>query len=389
MATLYQATATTRKVIIFFLIASIVILAFDIVQRAPKTTVVAVDPNRCYLPADAKEIIAAPAIPSLQGVTRQGSTYALEGVYTSLPDVAILYQIEKPREKLLVFETAQEVISDLGFDSNSFDDKGGSNYEWISEDGSKTLIFNKVNQIWNLKTKYEDNIDAIRRKTLSRNVDYYSNQLKRLISAAGWDIYGLDEAIYDIRYAKFDNGIFVEKTTPQESDYIFGSAYRSLRLASLKKGSDLPNTALCKASKDVDGQVFGTDPRFGQLSVIASENFTNYSRDLYSLDYINYEYNSKQIIHSIVKADEASTRIQTGSGALVQILPVNFNYFADYPTNISIRKFTADRTKTVLGYYEPKEWTGYVYPIYIFEGVAELTDGRKASFIFYVDAIKR
>lgn len=388
MATLYTTASTTRKIIIGFLAVGVVFLGLDLIQRVPKTTPTNTNTNRCYLPADnIFGTIVAPKIPSIS-VTTQGASYLLEGVYTLFPDVAYVHSIEKPREKLLVFENAQKVIDSFGFTSAQFEELGEGNYQWSASNNTKTLKFNKTLQSWDISTKMEDNLDALRRKTLSRDLNYYIRQVQRIISTASFNNYGMENAIIDTRFAKLVDGIFTEKTTPEESDYVFGNAYRSLRAADLKSKTDLPDTALCKASKNIDVQAYGSDPRVGQLKVLVSENASNYATDLYSLNFINYEYSSKKGVYSIITPDEAWNRVQSGSGSLVSILPQNYNYFAEFPSNVTVRRFTADRARTVLGYYEPKEWSGYVYPIYVFQGRAELTDGRVASFTFFVNALR-
>jgi len=280
------------------------------------------------------------------------------------------------------------VVNTFGFNSDQFTELGDGNYQWTGSNSTKTLKFDKTLQSWDLTTNMNDNINALRRKSLSRDLDYYTRQVERIISAGDFDTSGMEDAIIDVRFAKLNNGVYTEKTTPEESDYVFGNAYRTLRVADLKLKADLPDTNLCKASKSVDAKAYGSDPRVGQLKVLVSENATTYESDLYSLSYINYAYASKKGVYSIITADEAWNRVQSGKGSLVSILPQNYNYFAEFPTNTTVRKFTAERSKTVLAYYEPKEWTGYVYPIYVFEGRAELSDGRVASFTYFVSALR-
>jgi len=390
MATLYQTTNTARKVIIFFLIGAVIILVIDLFQRAPVAVPANAELKRFYMVVDGKlGNIAAPTIPAIN-VNKQGATYALEGVYGVFPDVAYLYSVEKPREKLLVFENAQKNTVLLGFSADAFEDKGDESYTWNSVDLTKRVDFNKTLQSWKLTTEYEGNVDAIRRKALTREIEYYLNQTERLVNLMSFDNYGMDNAIYNAKYAKLDNGIFVEKTNAVESDYIIVNAYRNLRLADLKPRNELPEVkSQALIPKVVDGQVYGNDPRIGQMHGIASENFSNYAKELYEMSFTNFEYSSKKGSYSLVTPDEAWNKIQSGGGSIVSILPQNFNYFAEYPTNLSVRRFTADRSKTVLGYYEPEEWIGFVYPIYIFEGRAELTDGRIGSFILFIDAQRR
>ena len=75
-------------------------------------------------------------------------------------------------------------------------------------------------------------------------------------------------------------------------------------------------------------------------------------------------------------------------GALTFIKVSNSNYFKKY-SKVDVSEFEALSEKTSLGFYEPTVWSGYVLPIYVFEGIATMKDGSLAEFIFYVDALKR
>lgn len=389
MATLYQSAETTRKVIIGFLLLAVVILVFDIIGRNPTTPTIDTNALRFYMTPDNKFKTLDPiTIPSLDS-DRTTSSYAIEGVVGVYPDVAYVYKIDEPREKLLVFENAQEDVDTLGFDPDTFNENENI-YTWENDDKSKTLTFDKIKQSWGLTTLYEDNVNAIKNKTITRDEDYYSGRMENLLRSLGFDENGLDDATIDVRFAKLTNGIFEEKTSNLESDYVIIDSYRNLSFADLKPSGELPevsNKALIP--KAVSAQVFNSDPRVGQVRAIVSENFTNYLNELYELNYINWQFSSEVGKYLIISPSEAWTKISQGNGSLVSLLPQNFNYFSEYPTNLKVTRFVADMTKTVVGYWENSEWDGYLHPIYVFYGRANLSDGRLANFTFFIDAIKR
>ncbi len=389
MATLYQSAETTRKIIVGFLVLAVVILVIDIVGRTPTTTNTNVNASRFYMnPDNIFKTLDPINIPKLD-TDISNASYAIEGVVGVYPDVAYVYKIDEPREKLLVFENAQENVDTLGFDPDDFT-QNENVYTWKSSDESKTLIFDKILQSWNLTTSYEDNVNAIKNKTITRDEAYYTGRMENLLRSLSFDINGFDDAIIDVRFSKLTNGIFEEKDSNLESDYVIIDSYRQLRFADLKPSSELPevsNKALIP--KEVDAQVFNSDPRKGQLRVIASENFTNYLNELYELEYTNWQYSNETGKYLIITPEEAWTKISEGNGSLVSILPQNFNYFSDYPSNLKVNRFVADMTQTVVAYWENSEWDGYLHPIYVFTGRANLSDGRLANFTYFIDAIKR
>jgi hypothetical protein len=397
MASLYQSAINARRGVIVVLVLLVLVLGIDTVSKlyereallAPSTPRFYMNANRIF------DEIERPVIPGITTARNNTTVYTLTGFFEEdFPDVAYVYKIEEPREKLFAFEDAQAAVKLLGFDTNvpiENVDKGDGNYEWITANGSKTIKFNKIQQTWDLKTFYDSNVEAKKTKTLLSDIEAYQDNGSNLVDRLGFETIGIEDALIDVKFAKLQNGFFFRNDNYQEADYVFLNFFRKLRFADLKPKEEQPkidNEALIPEEYDV--YTYTSDPRFGQIKAVVSNSLTNYPVDVYELEFQNYEYStSEKGAYLIISAEEAWSKIQLGQGSLVSIIPQGSNYFNNYATNLNVQRFSADRNRTKLGYWEPEVWTGFVYPIYIFEGTATLSDGRTAGFTYFVEAIKR
>lgn len=397
MATLYQFSNNARKGVILILVLVVAILLVDTYSKFQSSNgVIITNQTRFYSKPDkALGEIPALVIKSIATDTSVKPTYSRQSVHSNnYPDVAYVYAIEKPREKLDSFENAQAIAQSLGFSPNSYTSKGNNTFEWSSSFGTKVLTYNKVSQVWSLKTAYADNIEAKKIKSISTDITSYQRNAISLVSELGFPIQGISEDTIDARFSKlsFDGSFMaLDKVEGSAVDtYVVINIKRYLRLADLLPESELQVLRQQKIAipSARDAFVYQSDPRDGELRLVVSNNMQDYSKDVFEMSFINFVYTGSKGVYQLITPDEAWNNAQSGQGALVSLIPQGYNYFVDYPT-AGISKFVADATKTELGYYEPEEWTGFVYPIYIFKGRAELSDGRQASFTYFVDALKR
>ncbi len=397
MATLFQFSNNARKGVLVVLGIVAVILIIDTYSKFQTTSILnPINQIRFYMkPNNALGAIPKPDMKSINLDSTVKPTYTRQSQHGYYPDVAYVYSIEKPREKLDSFENAQNSAQVLGFAPNSFTSKGDNNFEWTGSFGTRVLDYNKVSQVWSLKTSYANNLEAKKIKNISTDINTYSSQVISLVSSLGFEIQGMDSNSVDARYAKlsFDgNFVALDKAEGSAVDtYIILNIKRFVRFADLLPDTELQTLKQQKitipAAKDV--YIYTNDPRKGELRFVVSNDFRDFGKDVFEMNFTNIVYTSSKGAYQIITADEAWDRAQSGQGALVSLIPQGYNYFGDYPTSVGVSKFIADATKTELGYYEPEAWTGYVYPIFIFKGRAELSDGRQANFTYFVDAIKR
>lgn len=390
MASLYQTSQNARRILIGVLGIVILILLYDTFTRAQQNNLNTNTEKRFYMNPDLKfGEIPTVTIPSLSLAQGSNPIYARLSVFPSSPDVAYVYKIEQPKEKLLTFENALSTAQVLGFTVDMLKEEG-KDMSW-TVDGTKTLRFNRDSQEWNLTTSYLDNLEARRRKTISSQTQTYASNATSLLNSLDFSsVFGFRDGQAVVRLALIGvDGSFIETQRPEEAQYVSVNLYRKLPLADLKPDSEQPE--LDKGEiKPVPrtGLVYSHDPRQGIFRIVASNNLTDYPKDVFELNYTDFNYTGETGKYYIISADEGWSKVQRGEGSLVSIEPQNVDYFSQYPT-VNVRRFEMDARKTTLAYYEPKEWNGYATPIYIFEGTATLDDGNLANFKFFVDAVQR
>lgn len=390
MASLYQTAQNARRILLGVLVVVVLILLYDTFSRVQEGINTG-NERRFYMNADLKfGNLPQVDIPSISLAEGSNPIFARLSVFPPFPDVAYVYRIEEPKEKLLTFENAIETAEVLGFSRASLREEGRE-MVWKAAEDTKTLRFNKDTQVWQLTTSYLDNLEARRRKTILNQTQTYANNATTLLNRLGFNnIFGFRDGQAVVRLALIGvDGSFIETQNASEAQYVSVNLFRKLPLADLKPDNEQPELERGEVKPQArTGLVYTSDPRTGIFRIVASNDLTNYSRDIFELNYIDLNYTGETGKYFIITPDEAWTKAQNGHGSLVSIEPQNVDYFSEYPT-VNVRRFEMDARRTTLAYYEPREWNGYVTPIYIFEGTATLDDGRLANFRFFVDALQR
>lgn len=394
---LYDLSANARKVLIGFLIFCAAVLLLQAISGYQESLKPIGTTPSFYL--DANNALGTVPTPPIKGINLDTSRviqYSLRGFFVkeSFPSTAFVYTIEQPRERLAVLEGAQKIAGTLGFGLSGFSDRNKStnDYEWVNKQGNptKTLKFNSVLQSWVMETDYINNPEYIS-AILKGDIPDFTKNAKSLISSLGFLQYkGLSDPYIEVRFGKFDAGNFVEVSKPEDKALAVVNIYRKILLIDLKPSGQQPTTepGFIKPQA-VSGLVFGSDSRNGQIQIRASNSLTNYSKDLFEIKFNNFFYSSKIGVYNIISPEEAWTLVQQAKGFLVNYLPQNGNYFDPFPESVSIQSFTAESQQTELAYFEPETWDGFVYPVYVFRGVAVTGEGKQARLEFFVDALKR
>lgn len=384
MATLAGTATLVRKSTIIFFAFSIVIIIFTSIFQFSQT----VDPEdieagRIYMEIDRG--LGEVTSPTFDGIQyNENAGFQIDSTFPSFPDASYIYSINRPRG-LLSFEAPRQVARELGFDLSS-ESSNGNNLSWTSSQNAKTLTFDTVEQVWELKTILQDSPVVKNSKNLLNTAQAYINQVSQVVNDLNFNTEGLDRPQVEVVLARLQNDFtFIDTTFIEQAEYIYGNAFRVLNLADPKPGATDPVTKQRVSS--VTGKVYSEDPRFGQVEIIGTNQLRNLATDIIELRFTNFTYGARGS-YQIISPEEAWTNIQQGRGALVQIRAQGENYFSK-PDSINVRRFIANAPSTELAFYEDSEWTGFVTPIYVFRGRAELNDGRIATFIFYTDGIKR
>lgn len=393
MASLYQTSLNLRKILFFGLIIIVLILLYDTFFTARQIQNTSQSERRFYMNTDNKfGRINDPIIPKIS-ISQSTPVYALrQSTFPTFPDVAYVYAIEKPAEKLETFEQAIARAETLGFSRNSLREDG-RNIFWSQANSTRTLSFNRDNINWILQTDFVTNPEAIRNKTISSQNNVYSrgalNLLRRLTTSDSSYQIGFREPRNVVTLANLGaSGNLFEVQRAEESEYVRVDVFRNIPLADLKPQVEQPTlNAGERRPSAVSGFVYGSDPRVGNFSVVASNNFSNFTTDVFSFNYNDFIYTGNVGKYFIINPIDAWTKVQNGQASLVSLETQDTDFFMEFP-NEKVTRFEADPLKTSLGYYQPENWNGFVTPIYIIEGTATLENGRLANFTFFVNALR-
>lgn len=419
MASLYQSASNARKVVVGLLIVTVFLFIYDAVNRnrAANSNVPTLPALSLYKNPDlAFQFVPRLNIESIPLSTESNSDYILERTFTGVfPESAYVYKIEEPREKLDTIEKALNVADVLGFPTNCISSADlqlnpdiasqvdkcvyeGEDYVFTSAQGTKTLNFNKTLSKWQMTTQLFNNLDARGLGALLNDPTQYSGAASSILRNLGFSSSaGLSSAYIEYDYANVDSaGNFFEPEVQTNAKYVFIEIYRKFRVADPKTEQELAKETTDELILDnipgpIDGIVYSDDPARGIISLIGGNDLSELDSELFFMSFTDFEYATRGVtrgIYPIITPAEAWSRIQLGQGFLTYLVPENGNTFEKYP-NLNVTRFFGDATRTTLAFYEPKEWTGFVTPIYVFKGRAELQDGRQASFTIFVEALKR
>ncbi len=400
MASLYDVSKNFRLLIVGFLIFSIFVFLSDIyskVQRNSQSDLIdAIGSRRFFMNPDRVFGDISPLyLKNLSGLTYNTKDFTVTGLYPEFPDVAYVYQIEEPRIRANTAENVMKSASLLGFKDliSDNDSLNSSIYRWLSEDATKELTYDFTKLEWKLRTDFRNNLIAKASKRLFPRPEQYISPMMNMYRQLGFMGYGINAGETEIKLAILNvNGEFREVKDISQAEYVFAFTRRKLLLADLKPKELLPKLKPNERYPEpISVVVMKDDPRKGSINVLVTNNLGNYQSDLLELSYVAFNYlTNSRGAYFIITPEEAFTDLFTGKGFLRFIGPANADFFENY-TNMRLTRVRFDASKTILAYYEPDYYQdkGLITPIYVFRGTAELEDGRLATVIFYVDAIKR
>lgn len=385
-SSLYNTSKRSRRIVLFLLVGALLIVLYDFANSLSSSIDVATTTNvrRFYMNADRLlGDVPPPQIPSIERDTNNNVTYIVEGVFPDFPDVAYVYAIEEPSEKLLTFQNAQSVVNELGFDDQSFNQNGNVS-TWRKDNNVTTVEFDRVEQIWQMSTNFDSNS----RFSINQTARVNTNAALGIVNDLNFDSFGYDNGVSsNILLNRQTNGDLVEVDEEFDTQLYYANAFRVIPFADLLPNNEQPDLLPNEAEPEpVVGTVFTDDPLQGSARFIVKGE--DLDEDIYEFEFIDFEYNQSPGAYLIITPEEAWSSIQVGQGSLTLLRAQNDERVGAYEA-LNTRRFVVDAAQTEIGYYEPREWDGFVYPIYVFSGRAELENGRLANFVFYIDAIKR
>lgn len=394
MNSLFDISTRIRKILLFAAIILLVVIGGDTLIRFLNSPLNPFFAQPSFY-IDANNALGEIPVPQIPTQAIDDSSQPAFFVETSqlpvYPDTAYVYRIEEPREKLNTIENARKTASALGF-SSAFSELEGGKIEWKNQAASRSLQFDRNLQTWRMRTQYFVDAEAAKAKELQADIKFYDNKGKSVASGLGFGVASISQGEVVSKFAKLGvNGLFTSPLTSTSSDYVTVDVFRKFSLSRVRNGLSQQVLQSARAPRDFDGKVYTNDPRIGSLHMVVTNSVNDLGKDLYELDFVNYEYSTTPGVYRVISPAEAWERIRVGRGALMLLTTQGADYFA--PSEVlNVSRFVANAPTVEIGYWEPPitDANRYLFPIYIFRGRAEFADNRPAGeFTFFVDALLR
>lgn len=418
-----------RKYIIGFLIfAILVILAQNIYHYVKNRGNTNNTTNSPYQFVDeAFGPITYPTIPSLAVANGSNPSYSVSGQFATSPTSVNVYKVTQPKVTLSSVTTGINMATQLGIESDY--QTNGDTLTWQTN-SKQTLIYNKLTQAVDynnlgidlniLRANKPDTIDI---KNIESSIDSALNSINQDNNT------NITQTTYSespkISFLLASGKIYQTTTNTENSDYIRKDYYPQYEVVSLKStnlatagtGSSTGNltggltggltgsgstssSTLTSDVQPINARLFLDNPDEGTtnltfanstqvLSQLQLSKFTGSSDNSKVREFhqLNIQVSKTDIAtYTLEPIEQAWEDVKDGKGSLRYLVKQGSDPLSDYKP-LNVKRFILNPDKCELGFYTTKTWTGYIYPIYVLRGTAELQDGTTADFVFYTKAI--
>lgn len=397
MSKLSNTTKSVRKYVLYFLIFSVVVLVGQVVLGYVSGS----DPvndteNSSYAYFDEiYEDFKYPDISSLAIVENSKSSFSIAGKFETFPTSVNVYQTVETRETLGTAGRAESLAESLNITSEY--ERTDTQYIWRTLD-QRLLEYNKTTK----DTRYANegiNLEFLR---ANRPNTPQSESLKTMFNEASTtinqtDTYSLYENTEDTTrsYLIDSNSNYRTSTAAANADYIREDYFDSFEIVSLKVLADNSKEILDPEAEAVMGRVYLDNPKTGSTYIVLSnqkvqdsqQNIAAFIPYLREFRRFNIDLVEENGVYPLIPIVQAWENVKDGKGYLKHLVKQGGDPLDDY-SPLAVKRFIATSEATELGYYFQEARPGYIYPIYVFTGLAELKDGTTAEFVFYTEAIE-
>lgn len=390
--TLYQIAINIRRATVVFLIFAITVIilnaVFNFLFNRPESLFTPQVSPWEDIPLNAFGDVKFPQINALSISGDLSPRFDLRGSFPiGLPDTALIYEINQPREKLGAKERAQEVAKNLGFNPDGTQEPEPNLLVWENDRRTRTFTHNRVSRTWVLQTvSYFQDANALKPRTTKSDTNY-GTAGKSMLSSLGLLTDNFTGGKVTAEFVRRTADRFQPTPFGQAPEYSVVEMFRKINMSTTKPGQQA-ELASGELITQYAATIYTDNPYQGSATAVIADNAIDPATEIMELRFTDFEYTSNSSYYLLKTPSVAWQDVQTGKGLLVSLIPETKSRFDDIG-QLKVRRFTADADKTELAYLEPQTWTGYIYPIFVVQGTAELESGEFASFTFYVDAIRR
>lgn len=297
---------------------------------------------------------------------------------TNYPKTINVYKLIQPQYTLDSFNIASDIVSSMGLNSPTLKNINPYTYEWITQ--NHNLIFNLENLSFNIG--------------LNGSMDSYINYQNSNSNGSVFDFSSPSDAsqsVYQfLQQLSYTNPNNVSEPLINVNSNYFSSvpitiANNTISLSN-STGS-IPNAYYVFYREHVGGyKIYSYNPKKTLINFIIDETDLSSLSGVISGSFINYKIGPSSTYY-VMPPSEAFKNIESGNGELVSVYPTlngdpyNINRSQSY----DISKFYVNNIS--LGYYETRNYSQYLIPIYIFSGTAYLSNNQTDTFYYYTNAI--
>lgn len=394
---LSKSTSMVRKGVIGFVIFAIVVLLLQFIMNTLTGEETDPGPSVVSRSAYESESLAFSKLPKPQvdSLTLAPNTRAIFSLSNNqrlpeFPPVVRVYEIQPLAEKLGDADRARQTAVELGFaakESRLIDDT----LYWEIDGLTRSLTYHKVQKEWNYEVDLAKDPATAENIELSEDTEFYQELNYRLLASLKIDTEYFSDGIAKVDFININLAdVYTTAEVKDDARYVRVALFKSLRAATLKD-SYRPSSNDDVIYDDLDAVVRKFDYISGPANIVVQGEVKDPDTDYVRFDYKDYDYGDFGVYPAIT-AEQAWDNIQANMGYLIWLRPQDKDQFEEYD-QLSVSEFIADVDRTQIVYIEPdnriasEEWTHYLQPYYMFEGVANLTDGRKAEFVFIIEAV--
>jgi len=327
--------------------------------------------------------IEYPTIPSVPLADGSTPAFSIQGRFAQSPTSVNIYQIEKPRETLGSVAKGQSIAEFMKFSPNY--QTVDNILVWQTENQARKLEYHKITRDIHYlnarltKASYQQQLAS------STDASRIDSTFTNILGSLGGSNYHDLENI--VTYISEENSNYKTVATFEQADFVRRDSFIKLEEVSLKASY---NQTAGQASP-IQGIIYLDDPFTGIVNATLLKRRTDSStvtnQDiLKEFNEIGIIINSAKGVYKLKSIEEAWEDVRDGKASLRSLIKTNEDRFSIH-TPLRVNRFIVNPDQSHLGYYLTTDWTGFIYPIYVFKGTAELEGGETAQFIFYTKAI--
>jgi hypothetical protein len=301
-------------------------------------------------------------LPALQMISKEikgTPEYILEttsGSLPTLPDRALVYKFKPPEKNLLAEQQMKNIAETLGFKEAQVK-SDLANFNWVDGNNKRTMSANVVTKDINLKTD-PNRLSSELSKSPTINETDAKNAVNNFLKSKL--LLNQDE-LSSVEYTTIPSVVAFGK---YKDNKLFPNTSKIIKV-NVNRRIIIPKTK--PTDKDKIYKILGNNPLNPNISIFVTNSST-----VYKMPDINYNYHeiltdtSNKSEYPLASVNTVWSEVISQGKGVVAYAQLDSDDYYSTSTDYEIEKISIQ--DIYLAYYEPREVTSYMQPIYVFEG---------------------